>query len=380
LVEQVARAQRPDGTFEGGNGWTLQRLMAMTAHAIAAVRADTSSPRAKQQAAGASLRAEGAFERNLERIDDGYTAAVVVASGVVSGSIRDRLRAVVKKAIRDNKDGSRSLPVDANVVRGNGSTPTEVEATAYATLALLDDKDSAKLLPDLGSSLLASYRAGFGWGDGETNLAALRATLALFKDPIPDKISIHLSLDGVEIATGQLEGKSKKEVLALEAETSHAAGAHRFFVEAKPAVPGLGFSLTLKGYVPWQAERGSGGLELEAKPPKDLIAGRPAEVVLRAVAPSGSELTLVHAVPAGVQADKPSLEALVSSGTIRSFETADGAITLHVPAREPGQGWNASYRVIPTLSGTLHSSASTFGPEAASESAAHVPPAVWSVR
>ncbi len=45
LAAQVAQAQRPDGTCQGEDGWTLQRLLVATADCALAVRAATSSRR-----------------------------------------------------------------------------------------------------------------------------------------------------------------------------------------------------------------------------------------------------------------------------------------------------------------------------------------------
>jgi hypothetical protein len=382
LIERLASSQRPDGSFDVGNGQTLQRLLVMTAFSIGAVRADATTPHAKQRAIGATLRTEGAFERNFERIEEGYTAAAMLTSGVLKGSLAERLRALVKKGIKSAEDGSKSLAVENGVVRADGQVPSEVEATAFAVLGLAGDPDAAKLLPDLGATLLANYRPGIGWGDGYTNLVALRAVLALFKDPLPDRIKVSLELDGQLLTEGVLEGKARREALALDADLAahKPAGTHRWSIKAEPPVPGLGFSLTVKGFVPWTIEPSAGGLELSAKMPKELKVGLPAEIVLSAVAPSGMPLVLRHAIPAGVQADPASLKKLVDAGTISSFETADGVVTFNLPALQPGQTWNASYRVIPTLAGTLHTSATTLAPARDPSQSFHLAPAVWSVR
>ena len=48
LAAQVAQAQRPDGTCQGADGWTLQRLLVTTGDCVRAVKASQASPRAKQ--------------------------------------------------------------------------------------------------------------------------------------------------------------------------------------------------------------------------------------------------------------------------------------------------------------------------------------------
>jgi hypothetical protein len=380
LAEQVGQAQRPDGTFSGGNGWTLQRLLVTTADCLRAVRAASGAgARGRQRATGATLRAAGAFERNIDLVQDAYTAAAILASGAVEGSLAEKLRARVREAVKENTDGSRELPVGEGVVRSDGSTPPTVESTALAVLALEGDP-KATWRADLGASLLAGYSPTWGWGDGRTNLVALRAVLSLFKDPLPKHVKVTLALDGQTLSEGDFDAAQLKDVLSLQANAPGAAGKHTWTIKAEPAVPGLGYALSLQTYVPWQKEPPDQGLELAVELPKQMQAGRGCEVSLEASAPSGIALKLRHALPAGVQPDRPSLDALVASGTIKSFRTEDGAVTMDITPREPGQVFQAKYRVVPTLSGSLHSGPSFVATADRTERAYFVPPAQWSVK
>ncbi len=47
-----------------------------------------------------------------------------------------------------------------------------------------------------------------------------------------------------------------------------------------------------------------------------------------------------------------------------------------MPALTPGQTFAATFRVIPTLAGTLHSSASSI---AGAGTTVHVPPTTWTI-
>ncbi|HSP77032.1 MAG TPA: alpha-2-macroglobulin family protein, partial [Myxococcaceae bacterium] len=60
LAAQVAGAQRPDGTCQGEDGWTLQRLLVATADCARAVRAAEGTPEGRRRAAAFSVRAAGA--------------------------------------------------------------------------------------------------------------------------------------------------------------------------------------------------------------------------------------------------------------------------------------------------------------------------------
>src|SRR5207302_1888868 len=83
-------------------------------------------------------------------------------------------------------------------------------------------------------------------------------------------------------------------------------------VRADPPLAGLGFSLSLQSWVPWHKQPAQGGLELQAPPRIEARLGQPVSIELEAAAPSGSPLSLHHALPAGVQPDLDSLDALVA--------------------------------------------------------------------
>ena len=323
------------------------------------------------------IAASGAFERNLAQVDDAYTAAAVLASGAVSGPLAEKLRQRVKDGLVATADGARQLTVGDKVVRADGQRPSIVEASALAVLALESDPAAGPLLADLGATLLGTYDPVMGWGDGRTNLVALRAVLQLFKAPVPEGVTITLTMDGKAVLSGVLDRTKLREVLALEGPAPALAGAHTWEVKAEPAVPGLGYSLALEGWVPWEKAHGVAGLELQLPETVSGTVGKPTDIAMRAVAPSGMELHIEHSLPAGVQVDTPSLEKLVEAETISRFEVATGKVDLYIDSLDPGETFAASYRVIPTLAGKLHSSASVFE---GGGTVNHVPPSVWLIK
>ena len=378
LAAQVANAQRPDGTCQGADGWTLQRLLVATADCAQAVRAaSAASKEGTRRAAAFTARAAGAFERNLSRVQDGYTAAAMLASGMVTGSLQETLRTRVREAVKQREDGSAYLPVEPGVVRADGAVPSEVEATALAVLALTGDAKAP--LADLGTSLLAGYQPGWGWGDGRANLLGLQAAMALFSQPLPTQVRVVLERDGKVVTEGTFDAKALRNVLALEAPAPGSSGAHTWTVRAEPAVPGLGFSLLLSAYVPWKAEKGQ-GLELAVKAPAEAKVGQPVEVTVQAATPAGMALKLRYALPSGAQVDMQSLERLQSEQKVSSFEVEDGALTLSLPPRGPGELFQASFRVVPTLAGTLQGGASSLYPTQRPDLVSYVPPSTWTVR
>ncbi|MBA3539062.1 MAG: hypothetical protein H0T79_05495, partial [Deltaproteobacteria bacterium] len=208
-------------------------------------------------------------------------------------------------------------------------------------------------------------------------LIAMRAVLQLFKAPVPSDVKITLLMDGTEIASGQLDRAALRDVLALEAAAPGIAGTHEWKVIAEPAVPGLGYALVLNSWVPWRKETTNQGLELALPARVDGNVGKASELTITAIAPSGTDLHITQALPAGVQVDTPSLQALVTANAITRFELSDGKLELFVHALDPGQTFTAKYKVIPTLAGTLHSAASQIEQGA---SAFHVQPTTWIIK
>lgn len=377
LAQQLAQAQRPDGTCQGGNGWTLQRLLVTTADCVRAVRAAPDTPEAKARTTRFTVLASGAFERNAGRIDDGYTAAAVLASGAVTGALAERLRAMVKAEVEATADGAKRLAVKKGVVRGDGRPPSPVEATALAILALGDDE--AALLADLGSTLLAGYGGAAGWGDGRTNLTALRATVRLFSQPVPAGVTVTLARDGETLASGVMEASALTDVLTLQADATGSAGKHHWVVKAEPPVPGLGYSMTLSAHTPWAAPA-PGGLELDTRLVGEATVGRPVTLAITASAPAGEPFAVTLQLPAGVQVDTPSVEVLAAAGRIGSFDSEDGRLTLHLHGQPAGAVFEAVVKLVPTLAGRLHAGPATITSEGRPREARTARPLTWVVR
>jgi hypothetical protein len=260
----------------------------------------------------------------------------------------------------------------------SASAPSTLEATALATLALQGRADPA-VVSDLGAAVLAGWRPGAGWGDGATDLLALQAVLALFSEPLPDAVTITLSRDGAPVSSRTLDAAALRDLAVIDVPAPGAAGAHTWSVSAEPAVPGLGFDLTLQAWVPWPAAAPAGGLELDVGVPADLRLGRRADLRLTAAAPAGRPLVLSQGLPAGVQVDTEALDRLVASGELRGFSVEDGRVRLELPALAAAQTARIVVRVTPTLSGTLHAGATTLQVEDRDDLAVTVPPAAWRI-
>jgi hypothetical protein len=312
----------------------------------------------------------------MRQVDDGYTAAAILASGAVQGTLADTLRERVREKITTRKsDGAKILPVEKGVLRADGVRPSAVDATALAVLALADDEDSKKLLPDLGAAILAEYRPWRGFGDGLTNLLALRAVLTVFSEPIPDRVKIELFKDGTLVVDGALDSKALHRRLALSKNVTDAVGEHEWRVTATPPVPGLGFTLVVESYVPWpESDRTDVALEVDVE--KDARVGRTTNVEVRVGAPPSTRVRVRHGLPAGVKPDATTFAREVAEGRLESYEVDSGwvKLTFAVPAGDAP----IRYGVIPTFAGTLHAPASSVEILGRNQTL-FVPPAVWSV-
>jgi hypothetical protein len=300
-----------------------------------------------------------------------------LASGAVTADMTEPLRHKLTEALETRGDGSKVLRVDRGVVRADGLVPSTMEATALAVLAL---GPTDPLSADLGTALLGGYSPYSGWGDGRANLLALRAVVQLFKDPVPANVKIVLERDNAAVVSGTLDAAKLQEVLTLVSDAQGSAGTHKWTVRSEPAVPGLGFSLTLQAHVPWKDEPPPPGLELSVQMPPKLEVAKAAELSLTVAAPASQATVLKLALPAGVQADRPPLDALVSAGRLSHYESEDGALTLHLPGLNSGAVFQASIRVVPTLSGTLHADATTLMPEGRADLGHAFKPVVWNIR
>jgi hypothetical protein len=374
LSQQVAQGQRADGTCQGATGWTLQRLLVTTVECVKAARAFEGTAAAKQRGTAVQIKASGAFERNIGRVSDGYTAAALLTSGALSDTTSQALKKLLLSKIETLPDGQATLKPEDNIVRPDGASPSEIEATAMAILALPGDP----LAVALGTQLLSNYNPYLGFGDGRTNLIALQAVIQLFATKVPSSVKIILERDGQQIGTSTFDAAALKDVMSLESEAAGSSGKHFWKVSAEPAVAGLGFSLNVVAFTPFQDEPG-GGLDLKIQAPAHFKVGQKSQLQLAIAAPAGIELALKLGLPAGVQVDAESLTNLVSNGTLGRFETEDGSVTLHLPAARPGAIQQLPLTVVPTLAGRLSAAETSLTPEQSRGQGKNFAPQKWAI-
>lgn len=347
LVDQVVAGQSPDGSFAaawGGGSASLPRALVLSAAAAHFTR--DHSPRVGQRAAGF-------VARNLGYVMDPYTAAVLLASGLVEGPQAERLLALVVEGVEVMPDGARVLRPDAASQRLDGQAPGTVECTAWALLALAGQEDQQELVSDLAASLLGSYRPGRGFGDGLAGLAALEALTVVFDEPLPETVQIRLSVDGQELMTRDMTLAGNFAPLVASTAAPGAAGPHGYHIEASPSVPGLAFTLTQTAYLPWEGDPGAEGFSLKVSAAGPSAVGETLACRLQAAVPGGEPFAVALDLPAGVEVEQRSLQALVDQGSILAFDASQGRLEISAPALVSGAVFDATIELVPTLAGSF---------------------------
>ena len=238
LAATVIADQRADGTWSRQPTSTLQRVLVDTGIAARSLPADATGPR---------LRARGAIERLADQVDDGYTASILLAAGLVQGAQADAMMELVESMITVSATGQRSLDLPPGVTDPWGLRPTRAQALAYAALALPDDHEARG---DLVGQLMGGWSARHGFGAGLADAVALDA-IAQALPTTPQQIDVALTLDGVQAATARLDPTQPRVPAILDA----APGGLdvEIGLTATPEVPGLSFVATRRSWVPWSA-------------------------------------------------------------------------------------------------------------------------------
>ncbi len=347
LVDQVVSAQSPDGSFASAwTGGSASLPRALVTSAMAAHWSRDHSPRVSQRAVGFAAR-------NAGYVKDPYTASVLLAAGLVQGAQADRLLALVIEAVELQPDGTRVLRPGAEAQRIDGHSPATVECTAWALLALARHEGQQETVSDLAAALLGSYRPGRGFGDGLTGLVALEALAAVFDEPLPETVQVRLSVDGQELMTRAMTLAGNFDPLVAGAPAPALAGPHSYRIEATPAVPGLAFTLTQTAYLPWEGDPDAEGFSLKVSAGGPSAVGETLPCRLQAAVPGGEPFQLSLELPAGVEVEQRSLQALVSQGSILAFDASEGRLELSAPALASGAVFDATVELVPTLAGSL---------------------------
>ncbi|MCB9670183.1 MAG: hypothetical protein H6734_11970 [Alphaproteobacteria bacterium] len=355
LVRTLEAAQRGDGTWSAQARSNVQHVLVQTAAAARALPDDRK---------GARLRAAGALERLLPNVDDPYTAAWLLASGVLDTSLRPALEARVLEGIED-RDGVHTLrPADPRL-KGPMGHVSRAEHLAVTWLALAH-RDDLPWKGDLLAELLQGWSASSGLGAGWADAIALQA-IQKGLPAIDAPVTVSLERDGLTLATGALDPAQPKLPVTLLAQ-----GAGPFTVRTEPPVPGLVFSATHTAWVPFDGSESLPGVEVHADA-SGLLAGQDGWLTLTVSAPSGASVSVHQGLPAGTVAeiDPASLPLLTD------HEVFQDHLELTTRAFGAGDVLEIRVRVTPMFAGRM---ATRPLHVAVGRESADLAPLVWDVR
>lgn len=324
LTRQVVGSQRADGTWSRADRSTLQQVLVQTAVAARSLPESERGPR---------VRASGAIERALTNLDDAYTTAVVLASGLVPAEHRPDLQVAVREAVEDGR-----LGFPGTVRNAQGLVPSIAEALAWAILALEPDDDVAGALV---SALLGRWSAERGFGAGPADAVALDA-IARALPPQNTALTLTLRRGDDVLATSSIDPAQPKVPGRFVIEP--AAASTTLVVTAEPAAPGLVMVATRRSWVPWRSSDRVEGVDVEVRA-SSLRVGRTGELRFSIAAPSGSVVEVTQALPPG---------ASVDPGPPQSRATLDvfvNALQLTTEAFQPGEIVEVRVPVVPSFAG-----------------------------
>ncbi|MBT3220954.1 MAG: hypothetical protein HN348_17860, partial [Proteobacteria bacterium] len=290
MVRTVESGQRADGTWARQTSASLQRVIVQTAYAARSLP-DSST--------GARLRAAGALERYAKEVDDPYTAAVVLATGLLESSQSAQLEEVLLKGIEQGMEGEhRLVTLLPKTENPWGYRPTHSEYLAWVTLALLH-KEGLDWRGDLVAELMERYDATWGFRAGAADAVALEA-IARALPGIDQPVTVVLTLDGKEVAKATVDPSQPKVPAVLLAHPS--AKNPKIGLRTEQSVPGMAYVMTLHSWVPWTGKEALAGVdvELDIDP---LQVGKDGTITFQLAAPGGVSVIIEQGIPAGTHVE-----------------------------------------------------------------------------
>jgi hypothetical protein len=332
LQRTLKEGQRADGTWARTERSTLQQVLVDTAYCARVLPEDQAGPR---------LRASAALERYLHEVTDPYTAAVLLASGLLEADSAQSLQERLTDAIVLGQDGAPSLSVPAGVTNPWGQTPSQAELLAWAVLALPADHAQRG---DFAAQLMQTWSASQGFGAGHADTLALDAvTQAL--GGLSGPVEVSLDIGGVVVATATLDPRQPKVPARLQGAPQ---GDAPITVSTSASTPGLAFVATRRSYVPWSEADRLPGVELTVES-TGLAVGREAALSLTAVAPSGASLRIEQPLPSGVLVGEDAAQRVAAVGG--TLQVLTDRVVITTRPFEPGEILSLSLPVTPAFAG-----------------------------
>lgn len=354
LVRTLASAQRGDGTWSHQGRTTAQHVLVQTAASARALPEDARGPR---------LRASGALERLLPNVDDPYTAAWLLTSGVVDPSLHAGLLEQVHDGLEEIDGRWRLKPVEQ--VKGPKGWVSRTERLAVAWLALATDAPDSRQAGDLLAELLGSWSTHRGFGGGWADALALQA-IQQGLPSLDQPVALSIERDGRTVATGTLDPKQPKLPVVLTSD------AGELTVRADPPVPGLVFAASHTAWVPFTGEERLPGVDVEVAA-GELVVGQESSLTLTVAAPRGVSVDLTQGIPAGTSVILPPQ----TLAQLTDHTVAQDHVALTTKAFGAGEVLELELLVTPMYAGQMNTRPLTV---AAERSEMDLRPLLWNVR
>jgi hypothetical protein len=364
LVLSVVGSQRGDGTWARQARAPLQQVLVQTAVAARSLPDDESTAR---------LRASGAMERFSGEVPDAFTAAVMLASGVVEPALRDTLQERVMDGLVQTEQ-TTTVAVPEGVLNAWGLRPTRAEMLTWTTLALLQ-LDQPEHTSDLVGELMGGYSASDGFGAGNADAMALDAVVRALPS-LDQSVTVSLVVDGEVRATAPLD-PSQPLVPALLTLAPDGSDAN-IELRVSPQVPGLSYVATRRSWVPWSGEESMPGVDVEVTLPEWEV-GQDSSLFIDVSAPSGHAVVVEQGLPAGATVDEEALNALVGS-SLSVVRVEAHRVVVTTRALGAGEVLRIPIVIRPAFAGQFRTGPMLLSDAARPWSApVALPPAIWDV-
>jgi hypothetical protein len=296
LTSGLEAQQRGDGSWSRNTNSSLQQVIVETAQSAYALPEDHRARR----------RAAGALERFASKIDDPYTAAVVLSTGLLDDgqatTLREQLCGVDCKKLVSRKPGA---------VNAWGVEPGQSEFLAWATLALVGTT-AEELRGDTVARLLQRYDRTWGFASGPSDPICLDAIAAALPG-LSDPVDVVLSRGSTEVGRVTLDPKATAAVM-----TDMPHGNTDWTLTAANTTVGVTWVATLDSRIPWTDEPALKGVEVELDLGKPR-AGIEHKVGVAIAGPTGPSIEVTIGLPPGASVDEASIQLIESIDEVRAL-------------------------------------------------------------
>ncbi len=231
--------------------------------------------------------------------------------------------------------------------RGNS---LQVEATALATLALLESKSRPRTVNQLLSYLVKSKDAHGTWGSTQATVLALKALVgASALKEIKNNVDFKILVDGKEAAKGRIDASNSDLLQAFDLKSFlKSGGDHEIAIESNRDTA-MQVQVATRYYSPWKPEASPVSQAFELKVEYDraqLAVGDTikAKATLKYLGKEPTAMVMLDlGIAPGFQPDAAEFAAMVEAGKLKKFSLTDRQAILYLQDVSPGRDYVFEY-------------------------------------